>query len=202
LFVHRNHKEELLSICGDLDARLRIFDGQSFSPLTGVTFTPLALAHDLTGSHGFVVDGFGGRIGYATDLGRVPVQLLTAFEDLDVLAIESNYDSQMQLASGRPAFLKQRIMGGNGHLSNTQALAAVRQILDRADARRKRLPSRIVLLHRSRECNCPKLLQRLFHADARIAPRLVLAEQYERTDWLRRAEVQPHYGEQLVLSWG
>jgi hypothetical protein len=108
----------------------------------------------------------------------------------------------MQLTSERPYFLKQRIMGGNGHLSNAQALAAVRQILDRADSRRTPLPSSIVLLHRSRQCNCPKLLRQLFTSDARISPRLVLAEQYERTEWLRPSETRARAGEQLVLAWG
>jgi phosphoribosyl 1,2-cyclic phosphodiesterase len=202
VFVHQQRIEEFLSLACDFNLSVRTFDNRDFSPLPGLVFTPLALAHDQAGSHGFVIAGFGGRIGYATDLGRVPVYLLAAFEELDILAIESNYDPQMQLASARPYFLKQRIMGGSGHLSNAQALAAVRQVLDRADARRNRLPSRIVLLHRSRQCNCPKLLQRLFASDQRIAPRLVLAEQYERTEWLRPVEVAPHVGEQLVMSWG
>lgn len=201
LFVHRTRIQELAAATCDFPIVVRTFDARAFSPMAGLTVAPLALAHDQAGSHGFVIEGFGVRIGYATDLGRVPIHLLSAFEDLDILAIESNYDAQMQLSSPRPYFLKQRIMGGSGHLSNAQALAAVRQILDRAAARRNRLPNRIVLLHRSRQCNCPKLLRQLFTSDNRIAPRLVLAEQYERTDWLRPAVVAPHAGEQLVMAW-
>jgi hypothetical protein len=41
-----------------------------------------------------------------------------------------------------------------------------------------------VLLHRSRQCNCPHLLRRLFAREPRLATRLVLAEQHERTEWL------------------
>ena len=108
----------------------------------------------------------------------------------------------MELSSDRPWFLKQRIMGGRGHLSNEQALAAVRHILDRRSKRRGDLPQHIVLLHRSRQCNCPKLLHALFAADPRIAPRLVLADQYQRTPWLRPAASAPLAGEQLALSWG
>jgi hypothetical protein len=104
----------------------------------------------------------------------------------------------MQARSGRPEFLKRRITGGAGHLSNAQALAAVRQILDRSPAR---WPDHIVLLHRSQQCNCPHLLRREFGRDVRVAPRLVLAEPYARTEWLRRREVAPAVGEQLMLAF-
>ena len=175
---------------------------QCFEPLPGITVEPFHLAHDRQGSHGFIIEGFGSRIGYATDLGRVPPELLDRFCNLDILAIESNYDPVMQETSGRPPFLKRRIMGGAGHLSNYQALAAVRAILDRAQSCGDKIPAHIVLLHRSRECNCPKLVRKLFQQDRRIAARLTLAEQFERTEWLRPRHVLPATGEQLLLAWG
>jgi phosphoribosyl 1,2-cyclic phosphodiesterase len=183
-------------------AKVTGFDDRAFEPLAGVAFQSIALAHDTTGSHAFVIDGFGRRVGYATDLGRVPAELLQRFEGLDLLALESNYDPAMQRASGRPWFLQQRIMGGAGHLSNEQAFDAVRLMLNRAEGRNGRLPRHIVLLHRSRQCNCPRLLRRLFERDARVAPRLVLAEQHQRTEWLRADATPPAAGEQLTLSWG
>lgn len=188
----------------DVGRVLRPFDAAAFSPLPGITIEPIALAHDVEGSHGFLIEGFGCRIGYATDLGHVPRHLLERLGErrLDLLAIESNYDPAMQEASARPRFLKRRIMGGRGHLSNEQALGAVRAVLDRAAATGQRLPDHIVLLHRSRQCNCPRLLRRLFESDRRIAPRLVLAEQYERTEWLRARGTAPAPGEQLLLAWG
>jgi phosphoribosyl 1,2-cyclic phosphodiesterase len=180
---------------------VRAFDADAFKPLPGVTFEPISLAHDREGSHGFVIDGFGYRIGYATDLGRVPPALIDRFRGCDLVAIESNYDPEMQEASARPAFLKRRITGGSGHLSNGQALAAVREILDRAAAVADRLPEHIVLLHRSQQCNCPRLLRRTFARDPRIAVRLTLAEQHRRTEWLRRTTVAPAFGEQLTLGF-
>lgn len=180
------------------------FNEAPFEPVPGLEVRPMLLAHDRLGSSGFVLGGFGSRIGFATDLGRVPDTLLEEFCGLDVLAIESNYDRRMQLDSARPSFLKSRIMGGAGHLSNEQAFDAVRQVLNRCESRGFPIPNHIVLLHRSRECNCPELLRRLFARDARIAPRLVLAEQYERTPWLGgpprgRGAIT---GQQLQLAWG
>jgi phosphoribosyl 1,2-cyclic phosphodiesterase len=206
LFCHADKSRHVLASVpaefrAQVEALLRPFDASAFEPIDGLTFRALPLAHDQTGSHGFVIDGFDYRIGYATDLGHVPAQLHEQFVDLDLLALESNYDPDMQMQSSRPWFLKRRITGGKGHLSNNQALAAVRQMLDRAQANRGRLPDHIVLLHRSRECNCPDLLRRLFTKDLRIAPRLTLAEPFQRTPWLRRKRCRPATGEQLLLSF-
>ena len=186
----------------DFAAQIALFTDDPFEPLDGLSFQPVHLAHDRAGSHGFVADGFGRRIGYATDLGHVPAHLLDLFCGLDVLCIESNYDPQMQQDSPRPWFLKQRIMGGRGHLSNQQAFDAVRQVMDRCEKRGLALPEHIVLLHRSRQCNCPDLLRGLFGRDARISPRLTLTDQYTRTEWIRPREANPIVGEQLRLAWG
>jgi phosphoribosyl 1,2-cyclic phosphodiesterase len=176
---------------------------KSFEPIDNVSVRAIKLAHDRDGSHGFCIEGFGVRIGYATDLGHVPDGLIECFHDVDLLALESNYDPDMQVNSARPWFLKQRIMGGAGHLSNEQAFDAVRAILDRAERVRGRgcLPSHIVLLHRSRQCNCPTVVRNLFHQDPRVAERLTLSDQYRRTDWLRPVSAKPRCGEQLMLSW-
>lgn len=179
----------------------RTFNGDAFELLEGVRVTPIPLAHDTRGSHGFLFEGFGTRIGYASDLGHVPRDLLERFVGLDVLALESNYDPQMELSSSRPEFLKHRIMGGRGHLSNVQAFDAIRAILDRCQRARKRLPAHIVLLHRSRQCNCPRLMRELFGRDTRIVPRLVVADQFHRTEWLRPPRPRPHAGEQLLLAF-
>ena len=211
VYVHAHRAEELVERLserwpgvdvGEIKAQIHRFNGRAFAPLPDVRFHPISLAHDLEGSHGFVIEGFGARIGYATDLGRVPDHLFGHFRDLDVLALESNYDVQMQLGSGRPWFLKNRIMGGAGHLSNDQALAAIQKILDHSESCGARLPAHIVLLHRSRECNCPDLVRRFFAKDRRIAARLALAHPFERTEWLGASSVRsPRTNEQLTMAW-
>jgi phosphoribosyl 1,2-cyclic phosphodiesterase len=203
LFCHRSRVPDVLEML-DHEAAERLVIGfdETFAPLDGLHCRAVALAHDRTGSHAFVIDGHHCRIGWATDLGRVPRELHEHFADLDLLALESNYDPDMQLASPRPPFLKFRIMGGAGHLSNEQAYEAICRILDRAQRKRRRLPSHIVLLHRSRECNCPHLVRRLFTRDERIAPRLTLTDQFRRSEWLRIRPTPPLVGEQLALAFG
>ena len=195
---HRSRADEVLQRLDHHGATKLVRPFQKeFKPLPNLSVRAIPLAHDRTGSHAFRIEGFGCRVGYATDLGRVPASLIEHFADVDLLALESNYDPEMRLNSARPWFLKQRIMNGSGHLSNGQAYEAICRILDQA----RQLPRHIVLLHRSRECNCPKLVRKFFERDRRIASRLTLAEQFSRSGWLRVRQTQPLVGEQLTLNW-
>jgi phosphoribosyl 1,2-cyclic phosphodiesterase len=196
IYCHINKVDALAYCAPELVPLTRPFDAAAFLPIEGLRCDPIHFAHDRLGSHGFVIDGFGYRIGYATDLGHVPSHFYKHFRDLDCIALESNYDPRMQADSARPMMLKRRITGGHGHLSNEQALAAIRKLLDGA----RRLPDHIVLLHRSLECNCPELVRQLFSADRRIAPRLTLAHQHERSPWLGRV-ARPYVGEQLTFAF-
>jgi hypothetical protein len=154
----------------------------------GVTVRPLLMSHDESGVATFRMDmpGLGGgSLGFCTDLGRVTEELLSHLTDnhglgeawagIDVLAMESNYCPKMQLASPRPWFLKQRIMGGRGHLSNHEALEAIRAISPR---------EHVVLLHLSRECNDPAIVADM-HAGADYA--LTITDQFRPTRWISLA---------------
>ena len=208
VYCHESRVRQLLGrvdhhpLAHEFPKLIQTFEGAAFEALPRLNVQAIPLAHDRAGSHGFVIEGFGCRIGYATDLGHVPPHLLSRFTNLDILALESNYDPQMQMESTRPWFLKNRIMGGAGHLSNQQAYEVVVRILDRMEKSVRRLPQHIVLLHRSLECNCPKLVRKIFERDERIAQRLTLAEQWERTGWLRTRSMRSCFGEQLSLAWG
>lgn len=155
---------------------LTLHDGDiTFGPASTRIETML-LAHDAHGTVGFVIEHGGARLGYATDLGRVPLSLYERFTGLDALALESNYDVQMQQQSARPAFLRRRIMGGTGHLSNDQALDAVLRIADASKLQH------VALLHLSRQCNCPRLVQSLYARQAsHLLDRLTITSQHRPT---------------------
>lgn len=119
-----------------------------FTLSCGATVTPTTLVHDEWGVTAFRIETATWSLGYATDVGRPTKRLISALAGVDLLAIESNYCPAMQEASDRPEFLKRRIMGGRGHLSNEQCAQAVQEIAPRAH---------VVLLHLSRHCNTPDL---------------------------------------------
>lgn len=120
----------------------------------------LPLRHDSGATFGFRLEscrdlfGQSGAIGYAADLGCWDHELAAELADVDLLAVEFNHDVGMQHASGRAPRLIQRVLGDDGHLSNVQAAALVRAVLERSASGRLR---QLVQLHLSRDCNRPVL---------------------------------------------
>lgn len=184
--VHAHKRHRNAAWAAGLTAReVSLFNG-SLDLDCGVQASTMLMAHDDLGSVSFVLDHAGCRLGYATDVGCVPKSLFDHFSGLHALAIESNYDREMQLASGRPIYLKRRIMGGSGHLSNVQSLEAVRLIADASPL------SHIALLHLSRQCNDPDLVRELYLQYAPdLLDRLTITEQFEASPLLEVRKL-PH----------
>jgi phosphoribosyl 1,2-cyclic phosphodiesterase len=174
LHMHRRQQRRAASL-GVNFRNVELFDDTiPFSSDTHIEAVPFA--HDALGAVGFIIEHASLRLGFATDLGRVPPNLYERFTNLHALAIESNYDREMQLASPRPAFLKQRIMNGSGHLSNEQAFEAIERIAEQSPL------SHITLLHLSRQCNCPKLVRGLYADRApQLAEKLIITSQFAPT---------------------
>lgn len=203
VFVHRFHRAAFEK-CPGADrvieaGLLHEFDGDGFVPLAGMDLTPLRFLHDMQGTSGFRIDSEQGAIGYATDLGRVPGELIERFVGVDVLCLESNYDPGMQQSSPRPVFLKRRIMGGRGHLSNEEAFEAVRLITQRSGYA---LPRHVVLLHRSQQCNHPTCVRRVFERDPAILRRITLTEQRRRSRWIDADSGRRVTAAQMGLAFG
>lgn len=157
--LHRRHRGRAERL-GLTYLRTRFFE-DDVELTSGVVARPVLNHHDDLGTVAYRVEfPGGGALGFATDVGRCTQELVEHLRGVDVLAIESNYCPAMQLASARPDFLKQRIMGGKGHLSNQQSARAVRGISPRRH---------VVLLHLSLECNTPETaLAHHDHADVLV----------------------------------
>jgi phosphoribosyl 1,2-cyclic phosphodiesterase len=77
--------------------------------------------HDGEDGSVFVVESGGKRLGVMTDLGHVFGGLVEEVAALDAVFIESNYDPAMLRSGPYPAFLKRRIQGPSGHISNLES---------------------------------------------------------------------------------
>jgi len=87
----------------------------------GLSIEPFPLPHDATETVGFTLRKDGKKVTIATDLGIVPPFLSQRLKGSDLIVLEFNHDLDM-LRNGRyPAFLKKRISGPMGHLSNEDA---------------------------------------------------------------------------------
>ena len=77
--------------------------------------------HDGVDGAAFVIEGAQKRLGILTDLGHVFKDLVHIVSSLDAVFLESNYDPDMLAQGPYPAYLKQRIKGPRGHISNIEA---------------------------------------------------------------------------------
>jgi phosphoribosyl 1,2-cyclic phosphodiesterase len=116
----------------------------------------VTVPHDAEPTFAFRIDGgrglFGPQwsVGYAADLGEARSDLIGAFADVNVLAIEFNHCVHMEKTSGRPRMLVDRVLSQFGHLSNDQAADAVRAVVRNSSPGALR---HLVQLHLSRDCN-------------------------------------------------
>lgn len=74
--------------------------------------------HDAAGSVGWSIAGEGQRMVLCTDLGHVTGEVRQAVEGCDLLVCETNHDVDWVKSGPYPYYLKQRILGDRGHLSN------------------------------------------------------------------------------------
>ena len=82
------------------------------------SITPFEVPHDGSDNVGYFIEVGEKRFCIATDLGEITETVASYVEKANYLVIESNYEEQM-LAMGRyPEFLKVRVSGPRGHLSN------------------------------------------------------------------------------------
>lgn len=120
-----------------------------------LSITGFPKLHDAADPHSFIVRCNGVTIGVFTDVGAPCVHLTTYFKQCHAAFLESNYDEGMLDSSRYPFFLKNRIRGGQGHLSNNQAL-------DLFITHRPKMMSHLLLSHLSKNNNCPDLALELF----------------------------------------
>lgn len=128
-------------------------DTLQFGPVNVET---IATPHDAVDGVAFVIQDGCHRFGLLTDLGHVFDGLVDVVSTLDAVLIESNYCPTMLDAGPYPEFLKERIRGPHGHLSNADA----------ADLLHRASPSRLrwaCLAHLSQHNNQPDVALQTHH---------------------------------------
>ena len=86
-----------------------------------VLVTPFSTSHDAPGSCGFRLDGADGSVGILTDTGYVTDEAAAVLPGVDLAVLEANHDVETLYSGPYPYYLKQRILGAEGHLSNEDA---------------------------------------------------------------------------------
>ncbi len=115
--------------------------------------------HDASEPHSFIVRCRNVTVGVFTDIGSPCDNIVRYFKQCNAAFLEANYDEEMLDRGRYPYFLKQRIRGGKGHLSNRQALELFTSC-------RPTYMSLLLLSHLSKDNNCPDLVHDLFSKSA------------------------------------
>lgn len=91
--------------------------------------SPFSISHDAAQPVGYRVSHEGKTAGLATDMGKFDQTTVEKLSGLDVLLLEANHDVNMVHVGSYPYYLKQRILGERGHLSNEMAGRLLGEIL-------------------------------------------------------------------------
>lgn len=153
---------------------VRTFKAQKPVIIGSLSVTPFVKIHDAIEPFSFMVEGNGIKIGVITDIGEACEQVVHYFKQCHAAFLEANYDEDM-LQNGRyPYYLKKRISGGKGHLSNKQALELFLK-------HKPAFMSHLFLSHLSKDNNSPELVHELFLKHAKKT-NIIVASRYKETD--------------------
>lgn len=133
----------------DSERYIEITEDKRFT-LKDLTVNPMRISHDAAQPVGYRV-GYGNRtVGVCTDLGTYNEYTVECLKGLNSILIEANHDVNMLQVGPYPYYLKQRILGDRGHLSNEKSGRLLGRILH-DDLKH------IILGHLSKENNIPEL---------------------------------------------
>jgi phosphoribosyl 1,2-cyclic phosphodiesterase len=157
---------------------LEPFQAGSGWTIGNIVVQSFTIPHDAIDPVGFCLYAEGVKIGVATDLGYMPESIKIHLRRVQMLLLESNHDLEMLKVGPYPWSVKQRVMGRNGHLSNSHTCDYLEAGLDSG-------VQTLILGHLSEHNNHPEIV-RMGAAQSLelrgLAPRLVIAEQNRRTE--------------------
>lgn len=115
-----------------------------------LTVNPMKISHDAAQPVAYRIGYGSSKVAVCTDLGVFNEYTVECLKGMDALLLEANHDINMLQVGPYPYYLKQRILGDRGHLSNENSGRLLNKVLcDKTKA--------VVLGHLSKENNLPEL---------------------------------------------
>lgn len=115
-----------------------------------LTVNPMCISHDAAQPVAYRFSYGKKRAAVCTDLGTYNDYTVECLKKMDVLFLEANHDVNMLQVGSYPYYLKRRILGDKGHLSNENSGRLLSRVLH-DDLKQ------VVLGHLSKENNLPEL---------------------------------------------
>ena len=181
-FVNRYNTKVYITkgMLGDLSylETYSIMDKECFI-IGDVLINTIKTSHDAPDSVGYIITHNNKSLVYITDTGYINKKYFKLLSNKDIYVLESNHDIELLSNSSYPFYLRQRILGDKGHLSNYDASRYLSLFI--GDNTKY-----IFLAHLSEENNTPDLaydtlIERLNEDDKDI-PNVIVALQDKETE--------------------
>lgn len=118
--------------------------------LDDVTIDIIKTSHDTSDSRSFILTSNNRSLVYLTDTGYINQRNFELLKNRNVYLFESNHDIEMLLKGPYPKWLKDRVMGPYGHLSNKDSSIYLSKIIGKDT-------KKIILTHLSKKNNTETL---------------------------------------------
>ncbi len=100
------------------DGLIHIIEPDFSFNIDEILVEPFSISHDASNPVCYTLQFEDKKIGFATDLGKFDDYIVSKLSNSDILFLEANHDIRMLEVGPYPYYLKQRILGDRGHLSN------------------------------------------------------------------------------------
>ena len=111
----------------DLKGLLRIARDSEVIDLQGLQVTPFTVPHDAREPLQMTCMQGSTKLGVLTDLGHATTHVTHHLRHCNAMVLECNHDADLLDNSSYPVFLKRRVSGAHGHLSNMAAAGIAAQ---------------------------------------------------------------------------
>lgn len=171
IFTNADTAKGILSIVKRRPAFKIFSTGENFQ-VGEFEIHPFSIQHDTLDPVAFTLRARGKKLGICADLGFATSLVRAQLKECDLLYLEFNHEVSMVHSSNRPMIYKQRVLGRQGHLSNDDAAALLRELSH--DNLKK-----VYLAHLSEECNHPEVaLRKAQQALIGYSAEVVIAHQH------------------------
>ncbi|WP_409969716.1 MBL fold metallo-hydrolase [Bengtsoniella intestinalis] len=182
IYLSHQAAEELSAKIPETAPYLRCFSTSTPFYVEDLLVQTFSVPHDAAGTVGYRI----GDVGVLTDCGYVTQEMAETLFGVSLLVLESNHDVEMVQSGPYPYYLKQRVLGDDGHLSNDHAAQFAQAMVHNGAAT-------IILAHLSQDNNTPQTALRTvcqalevvgLRPTVEVAPRDVMSRKYETTEVL------------------
>ncbi len=137
-----------------MDSELKKYDSIEYYDndfyIDNIKIELIKTSHDTKDSRGFIITENDKSVVYITDTGYLNQKFFNKLKDKNIYLFEFNHDVEMLINGKYPKWLKDRVVGPYGHLSNKDASIYLSKIIGKDT-------KKIMLMHLSKENNTPEV---------------------------------------------